>query len=52
MLEALQNTINGVIDLDLFNAEVDIERDEAAYIEAARKTAMEALKGLLDDSAQ
>ena len=52
MLDALETTIEGVIDVDLFNDEVDIEREEAAYLEAARKTAMEALKGLLNDSAQ
>ncbi|MCY2987195.1 MAG: ParB/Srx family N-terminal domain-containing protein [Planctomycetota bacterium] len=52
MLDALQSTIDDVIDLDLFNQEVLTERDESAYIKAARKAAMESLKGLLNDSAQ
>jgi hypothetical protein len=46
MLLDLENVIKNVIDIDLFNREVAVERDEAAYLDAARKTAANALKGL------
>jgi hypothetical protein len=46
MLEDLDYAIRMVIDIDLFNREVAAERDEAAYLEAARRTAAESLKGL------
>jgi hypothetical protein len=48
MLADLDNVIRGVIDIDLFNAEVARERDEAAYLESARRAAREALKGIAD----
>lgn len=48
MLDDLQNVITGVLDMDLFNLEAQREQDEAAYLEAARKTAAEALKGIAD----
>jgi hypothetical protein len=46
MLGDLDEIIRSVIDVDLFNREVEREREEAAYLEAARKAAAEALKGL------
>jgi hypothetical protein len=46
MLRDLENVIQSVIDIDLFNGEAEAEQGEAAYLEAARKTAVEALKGL------
>lgn len=52
MLADLETVIESVLDVDLFNREVEIERQESAYIEAARKSALEALKGLLTDGAQ
>jgi hypothetical protein len=48
MLDDLDETIRCVVDLDLFNREVARERDEAAYLDAARKTAASALKDLAD----
>ena len=48
MLGDLDRVILGVIDVALFNGEVATEREEATYLEAARKTAAEALKGLRD----
>lgn len=52
MLDDLDEVIRSVIDVDAFNAEVEIEREEAVYIQQASRAAHEALKGLLDDSAQ
>jgi hypothetical protein len=49
MLRDLDNIIRGVLDLDLFNREVARERGEAAYLDAARSRAAEALKGLGED---
>jgi hypothetical protein len=46
MLGDLDNVIRSVLDLDLFNREVAAEREEAAYLEAARARAAEALHGL------
>ena len=46
MLADLEEAIRGVLDLELFNAEVDRENDEAVHLEAARRTAAEALSGL------
>jgi hypothetical protein len=46
MLDDLENVIKSVLDIDLFNREAEIEQEEAVYLEAARKTAGEALKGL------
>jgi hypothetical protein len=48
MLSELEQTLHGVLDMDLFNLEAEREQDEAAYLQAARKTAAEALKGLAD----
>jgi hypothetical protein len=48
MLADLENVITGVLDMDLFNLEARQEQDEAAYLEAAQKTASEALKGLVE----
>jgi hypothetical protein len=44
----LESVVQSVIDLELFNREAEIEQDEAAHLEAARRTAAEALKGLTD----
>jgi hypothetical protein len=46
MLNDLDDVIKNVIDIDLFNAEAVREQEEAAYLEATRKAAVEALKGL------
>jgi hypothetical protein len=46
MMNDLDEVIRGVIDVDLFNGEVETEREEAAYLEACRRAAAEALKGL------
>jgi hypothetical protein len=46
MLDDLDSVIRSVLDIDLFNREVAAEQGEAAYLEAARKTVAEALKGL------
>jgi hypothetical protein len=46
MMADLEDVIRGVLDIDLFNREVQAEREEAAYLEAAQKTAVEALKGI------
>ena len=46
MLRDLDNTIRSVLDIDLFNREVATESEEAAYLEAARARAAEALRGL------
>jgi hypothetical protein len=37
-----------VIDVDLFNREAAREMEEATYLEAVRRTAAEALKGLCE----
>jgi hypothetical protein len=46
MMSDLDDVITSVLDVDLFNGEVEREQDEAAYLEAARNTAKEALKGI------
>jgi hypothetical protein len=46
MLNDLEKTIQSVIDLDLFNREVAVEKEESVYLEKARRKAAEALKGL------
>ncbi|WP_425400174.1 ParB N-terminal domain-containing protein [Aeoliella sp.] len=46
MLSDLRDAIMGVLDIDLFNAEVERENEEAVHLEAARRTAAEALKGM------
>ena len=46
MLRDLRETITGVLDIDLFNTEIERENEEAVYLEAARRTAGEALKGM------
>jgi ParB-like chromosome segregation protein Spo0J len=48
MMNDLDNFIRSVIDIDLFNREVQAEEGEAAYLEAARNKAREALRGLGD----
>jgi hypothetical protein len=47
MLDDLKAVITSTLDMNLFNAEARREQDEAAHLEAARKVAREALKGLL-----
>jgi hypothetical protein len=46
MLRDLEEVIQNVIDLDLFNREAAQEQQEAVYLEACRKKAAEALQGL------
>jgi ParB-like chromosome segregation protein Spo0J len=48
MIDDLENVIKGVIDIDLFNREVAKEKEEAAYLEAAKKTALEAFDAAPD----
>jgi hypothetical protein len=51
MLRDLENIIKSVIDINLFNREADSEKEEAAYLEACRRQATEALKGLGEEPA-
>jgi hypothetical protein len=46
MLLDLENTITGVLDMELFNAELKAEEEEAIYLEKVRKTTAKALPGL------
>jgi hypothetical protein len=46
MMDDLEKEIKRVIDVDLFNAELAKERDEAVYLQNAQKKAEKALKGL------
>jgi hypothetical protein len=46
MLSDLDHVVRSVLDLDLFNSEMEEERAEAAYLEATRRTVREALRGL------
>jgi hypothetical protein len=48
MIRDLDNFIRSVIDVDLFNREVAVEMEEAAYLAATRKTVGKALRGLID----
>jgi hypothetical protein len=48
MLRDLENVIQSVIDIDLFNREAAAEQEEAAYLAAVRKTAADALSGLTE----
>jgi hypothetical protein len=47
MLQDLEAVIQGVIDIDLFNREAEIEQEEAVRQQAVKKTAAEALRGLV-----
>jgi hypothetical protein len=46
MISDLESVIIGVLDMDLFNAELAVEESEATYLQAAQRKATEALKGL------
>jgi len=46
MLRDLEQVITGVLDMDLYNGEVDREQGEAAYLIALKDAATEALKGI------
>ncbi len=46
MLGDLDQIIRSVIDIELFNKEVAIEKEESRFLVAAKKTAANALKGL------
>jgi hypothetical protein len=48
MLADLDRVIRSVIDTELFNAEVQREREESAYLEALRDRTVEALRGITD----
>lgn len=43
----LRETIDGVIDADAFNAELDAEKADAGYLEGMRRTVAGALQGIL-----
>ena len=47
MLADLEKVIQGVLDMNLFNREAAVEQEEAGYLEAVRRTAAGALKGLV-----
>lgn len=42
----VRNTIDSVIDVDAFNAELDAEREDAAYLDGVRRVASEVLADL------
>ena len=44
--ETLTEAIDSVIDIDAFNAELDAEKNDAAFLEGVRNTVTEALKEL------
>lgn len=44
--QELRDVIDGVIDVDLFNKEIEAEVDDAAFLEGIRRTAIEHLKDL------
>ena len=46
MLADLEKVVQGVLDMDLFNREAEIEKQEAIYLEAVHRAAVEALKGV------
>jgi hypothetical protein len=46
MLSDLDEVVRSVLDIDLFNREVEAEHGESVYLDAARKSAAEALKGI------
>jgi hypothetical protein len=48
MLNDLETVITSVLDMNLFNREAELEQEEAAYLEAARNSAYEVLKGLAE----
>jgi ParB-like nuclease domain len=48
MLRDLDGVIRAVLDIDLFNAEVAREREDAVYLEALGRRAPEILRGLID----
>jgi hypothetical protein len=48
MLRDLDEIIRSVIDIDLFNREVEIEREEAVYLESIRGRAEATLRGLVE----
>jgi hypothetical protein len=52
MLRDLERVVRGVLDLELFEREVAQEEEEAAYLEAARERAREALKGLGEEEGE
>jgi len=43
--DILDEAVRSVLDIDAYNDEVDAEAEDARHIEAARKTALEALRG-------
>jgi len=50
MLKDLEDTITSVLDMDLYNAEVANEREEARFLESLRRTAYEAVKPLAQET--
>ena len=49
--QSLTAAIDSVIDIDLFNAELDAEKRDASFLEGVRKTVHEALKDMDIDGA-
>jgi hypothetical protein len=46
MLADLEKVVRGVLDMDLFNREVELEKGESAYLEAVQQAAIKALNGV------
>lgn len=46
LLDDLERVVQSVLDIDLYNAEVQREKEEAAYLKTARKKLVEAMEGL------
>jgi len=48
MLEDLETVIQGVLDEELFNREIETEREESVFLEACQRAAVKAMKGIAD----
>jgi hypothetical protein len=46
MLRDLEDVITNVLDMDVYQREIEIENEEAVYLETAQRKAMNALRGL------
>jgi hypothetical protein len=47
--EAMRESIQSVIDVDEFNSQCDLERQDAAHIEAHRRVVFDAILGAQHD---
>jgi hypothetical protein len=48
LMRDLEMAIQSVLDMDLFNREMEIQKEEAEYLDTMRKAAAEAIKGLTE----